>query len=436
MNRAPASLITYNLLQLIALPAAPLFLLYLASRKKYRSQILQRMGLGISNSNLKGKRPTFWIHALSVGELNAATPLIEAILTKWPDAGLVCSSTTATGTEALQKRFEKKADILLRPPFDFWITVKKSVDAIKPDIFILTETDVWPNWLWYLKKRGTYMIFANASLSSKAARKIQKSHSASLLYGSFDIITPQSKDDLARFSAVGVGLNKLKFLGNLKYDRKMPHMPEDEKKEWRKELGLSKDIPILVFGSTHPGEEEIILQALAELYGHIPFQAIIAPRKPERGREVARIASRHGFDAALRSLGQRPESGAKNVIILDTLGELLKCYGVAHIAFVGGSLVNIGGHNLLEAAHYRIPVLFGPYVESTRDVARALLKHKGGMEISTSRQLKKALAALLSNKVLYDEYGASARRVAEEFSGSLSKHINLIEEGLKLKGFN
>ncbi len=436
MERAPASLILYNLLQLAGLPAAPLYLSYLASKKKYRRQIVQRMGIGINNSCLKGKRPIFWVHALSVGELNAATPLVEAILAKWPSAGLVCSSTTATGTKALIKRFGQKADLLVHPPFDFWITVKKGVDAIKPDIFILTETDVWPNWLWYLKKQGTVMIFANASLSSKAARKIQKARVASLLYGSFDVITPQSKDDLARFCAVGVKLEKLSYLGNLKYDRRMPHMSEEDKSEWRKVLGLRENVPILVFGSTHPGEEEVILQALADLKGHIAFQAIIAPRDPERGEEVSEIAARHGFNTILRSQGPLTQHGMNSVVILNTLGELLKCYNVAHIAFVGGSLVDIGGHNLLEAAHYHVPVLFGPFVESTKDVAQALLKEKGGLEICTVRQLKQAVTVLLSNKQLYGEYAASAHRVAREYSGSLSRHIDLLEAVLKQKGFN
>ncbi len=434
MNGPPASLLTYNLMQLIALPATPLFLSYLACRKKYRRQIPGRLGLGIDSGAIRGKRPLFWVHALSIGEINAATPLIEAIISRWPEAGLVCSATTATGIEALEKRFREKADLLLCPPFDFWITVKRCVDAVKPDMFILTETDVWPNWLWYLKKLKSAMLFVNASLSSRAARNIQKTRTAKLLFGSFDIITPQSKDDLARFSAVGIGLKKLRFLGNLKYDRKMPRMSKGEKMSWRNQLGLRPDLPVLVFGSTHPGEEEIIFKVLASLRGTTPFQAVIAPRDPARGKEVAQIGARHSFEPGLKSRGIKPGAGENSVVILDTLGELLKCYAVASIAFVGGSLVPTGGHNLLEPACYGVPVLFGPHVESTRDVAQALRERRGGMEVTSQGQMKRAIETLLEDKGLHGQYASAANQVAGEFSGSLSKHVELMEGMLAQRG--
>ncbi len=422
----------YNLLQAVLLPGlAPLGLAYFLSREKYRRILPGRLGAGLKTPS--GKPPCFWIHALSVGEVNAAMPLIQKVRERWPESSLVCSSTTSTGLSALQKRAKGIADMIVSSPLDVHPVVRKFVLTIRPECFILVETDLWPNWLWQLRYSGTRNILVNGSISSKAAKRLRYfTPLAHLLYDPFDLLFLQSRDDLLRLIKLGVPEEKLSFAGNLKYDVSVPEVDAKKRMEMKEALGLDPGSQLWVAGSTHPGEEEPLLEVFRRIRPRFPgLQLLLAPRDPKRGLDVSSLAREKGFKVRRRTQG--PGEGRLDVLVLDTLGELVRCYALADLAFVGGSLVKIGGHNLLEPAAYGVPVLHGPFVESCREMAQGLSELSGGIMVGSSQELYQALHDLLSDPDRRQRMSKAARRLVENNKGAVSRHIELIAEILKDK---
>ncbi len=419
-------LLIYNLIQALLSPViAPVGLLWLMSRAKYRSVLPYRLGKGLKKTT---GRPCFWVHALSVGEVNAALPLIQGIRDQWPESSIVCSATTATGLNALRTKASDPADMIIPSPFDILPVIRKFIKVIHPECFILVETDLWPNWLRELKSSGTATVLVNGSISSSAAQRLKKLRPiADLLYGSLDLLCMQSHEDMKRLSELGITRHRLKFLGNLKYDVKVPTVNDADKPGLKTSLGLDATAPLWIAGSTHPGEEESVLMAFKGLIPEIPgLQLLIAPRDPQRGREILSMVSQAGLKARCRTQPSSPER--IDVLILDTLGELLRCYALADAAFVGGSLVNTGGHNLLEPAAYGVPVLFGPFVESCMEMARELRNCGGGIQIQSARELQNALNSILLNKTRAQDMSSAAQKLVLNNQGSVSKHIKVLSE--------
>ena len=425
-------LIIYNLLQIAALPwLGPPALLYLLSRSKYRAHLAGRLGRLPGLSPLKGRFPRIWVHALSVGEVNAAAALVTAISQRWQEAGIICSATTATGLTALKKKLGRTAHVIITSPFDLLPIVNKVIREISPDCFILVETDVWPNWVWNMRQSGIPTMLVNGSLSSRSSERL--SHLGpvkDLLYGGFDLLAMQSPDDRERLLGLGFPRDRVSAPGNLKYDLKVPQIDQAERVLFGKALGLKPAAPLWVAGSTHPGEEELILAAHKGLKGIFPWlQLLLAPRNPERGPELESLAREMGFKAVRRRAAEKP--GDADVVILDTLGELLKCYSLCDIAFVGGTLVNnIGGHNLLEPAAYGVPVVFGPYVESVRTIAEDLLACGGGERVSGKGELESVLTRLLNGSSERKNMGDKAKDLLQQNRGAVSRYLDLVADAL------
>ncbi len=427
MDRGKWSFI-YNLLQFSLLPLSPLLLLYLFSRAKYRSQLPMRLGM-FSDCSRKGS-PVIWIHALSLGEVNAAWPFIKKVRKNWPDALLLLTATTKTGLDALKD----KASQLDQPfcvtvmPFDSIVIVNKFLRHYRPDCFVLIETDVWPNTIWSLEHAGIPSFFASGSISSKAAdmsgpvRDFFKE-----VYNSFSLISMQSESDAERLVSLGIDREKVLCLGNLKFDIDLPDISSTDRLSLREQFGFAHNDPILVLGSTHAGEEAIFLRTYLELKKHMPdLKMVIAPRDIKRSDEIHRLAVSLGVKALTRTGLLSDRGHVSETLILDTLGELAGCYGIADLAFVGGSLVPVGGHNLFEPAARGVPVIFGPYTESCDDMAKVLTDRYAGERI-TEEGLPDRLLELLPDREQLLAMGERARDVVVSLRGAVDMHIEALE---------
>jgi len=414
---------------------------------KYRSQMPFRMGRLPDLSGLIGRRPVIWLHALSFGEVNAAMPLLNRICRRWPDAGLVCSASTSSGYASLQRLLSGTDALITAMPLDLPPLTSRVIKRIKPDCFVLVETDIWPGLIWSLKKMGIPALLVNGSISADAADRLAALRRAGfdvagLLYGGFHTVAMQSADDKGRLEmAAGGSFQNLLSAGNLKFDI-IPGFPDARRREsLMRDISISRDKFVVVAGSTHEGEEEILLECLKKIVkggegseaGNSRLRMIIAPRDPARAGAVTGLAESRGISACLRTGNCTDES---TVIVLDTLGELADIYSLGDAAFVGGSLVPVGGHNLLEPAVHGIPVFFGPHVESCRDMADLLQEGGGGRMVNSASELEDALMCMLSRGDSCRRMGRNAAELVKKHRGAADRYLSLIQDALSLSEIN
>jgi len=445
MSRA-SCIIPYNLMQAALAPVlGPPFLLYQLLRKKYRGQLKARIGLDLPAAGPSGMEAgssgqacgPVWVHALSYGEVNAARPLIQGLRQAFSGSsqppGLFLTASTMTGLSAMAELAEgigAKSGVL---PFDILPVVKRVVSRIRPVLFVLIETDIWPNLIWHLKGRKIPVLLINGSISQKAASRLRRlPMAAACLYGGFSFLAMQSEDDAERLRSLeifkGGATGRIESFGNLKFDLDIAPLDAEERRALREACGFGAKDFVLVCGSTHPGEEEILLKALSGfLEERRDFKVVVAPRLPARAGEVLGLFRAAGIGAELFSRAGR--KGTK-VVVVDSLGKLVRLYGIGSAAFVGGSLVPVGGHNLLEPAAMGIPVMFGPYVESIKEAASALKGAGGGFQITGSQGLSEIVSRLLGDEGLKHSSGQAAYRVVRSNRGVTERYIGLIERFL------
>ncbi len=443
MRELPASflLISYRLLGSVLAPLIlPSVAALMMARKKYRAQLSCKMGIVPDYvSGMVGSKPRIWLHALSVGEVNAAMPLLNAIRARWPESALVCSASTATGINALKQKAFKLDAAITCLPLDFPFLTSHVINSVRPDLFILTETDIWPDFIWRLHEQGIPPLMVNGSISSSAARRLRQLKqrgidAAGFLYGGFDTVSMQSEDDAARLSGIGSDkIRNIRCLGNLKYDIQTQEIGPDALDQLRQEFLISPGDFVIIAGSTHPGEETLLagcferLCKLSRQKRGNRLKFIVAPRDPKRSRELLDIFSSKVLNVVLRS---NIRDRNADVVILDTLGELSKIYALGSLAFVGGSFVSTGGHNLFEPAAHGIPVFWGPYVESCSDMA-ALLENQGaGKEVKTVDELCKEFEVLLKDSQSREEMGKAAKECVSSHGGATERYVSLIESSL------
>jgi 3-deoxy-D-manno-octulosonic-acid transferase len=438
----------YNfLLSFLGIILLPLLLLITLSREKYRGRTLDRLGLkskkiqqafaeaarGRAAGEEATSSPVIWIHALSVGEVTSAVPLVKALRADQADAVIVLTVGTSSGKKTAENLLSSSVELILSSPFDFRFSIQRYIAALQPDIFIQVETDFWPNWLSLLKKNRVPSLLVNGRLSEKSFAAYQRfSFFFQPMFCSFDILSMQTEEDCQKMIQLGVPADKIIALGNLKYD--MEHPPEK-----------AVDLPFLtgenkglvwICGSTHPGEEKILFSAFAQVLARQDqqniaeqFVLILAPRDINRGQELVELAASFGLKAGLRSRGEKKE----RVLILDTLGELARCYGQADLAFVGGSLVPQGGHNPIEAAIHGVPVLFGPHMEDFSEIAQELVGCEGGKEVSEA-SLIETLRLLLRDRKERTIMGQAAYALVERHRGGVQRHVQVIKDVLHHAG--
>lgn len=419
---------TYNMLLHGGAPFLVPYLALRAWRKRGRLEGLgERLGWGWETvREAAGERPVLWIHAVSVGEALVAAPLIRALRDRIPQSFLLVTTVTPTGRTVLQERCSE-VDALRYFPLDFPWAVASILEAVRPVLYVALETELWPNLFFILQDRGIPFGLLNGRLSEASYRRYARFRwfMKQVLQG-VSFLGMQSQADAARIQALGAPADRIQVMGNLKYDG-VWEVPEEECQRLRTLLGLREEVPIWVCGSTHEGEEAGILQVFRRIRTVYPdLRLILVPRHPERFEGVARLLAREGFPWG-RLSQPRDLPQPWSLLLGDTLGQLRALYGLATVAFVGGSLVPVGGHNLLEPAAWGCPVLFGPHVMHFSLEALRLTQAEGGIKVKNLKDLEVKLNALLEDPGRCQAMGQAARSVVEEHRGALGRALALLE---------
>ncbi len=407
-----------------ALVASPLLAYKVAATPRWRVGWEERVALELPPEP-QGE-PVFWIHAVSVGEVMAVSPLVKALREKYPQASIYLSTVTETGKETVLERVGRYIDHHLFLPLDWAPLVGRVVRRICPQLFALVETEIWPNLLRSLALKGTQVVLVNGRISPSSFEGYGKAQPLLRhVWRYFQSMAMQSPRDAARILALGAPNEKVVVAGNLKYDQAILQLEEVDPREVLERFRLSRDEEVIVAGSTHPGEEELILDAFVSLRGEFPhLTLLLAPRHPRRRDEVESVLRDRGMAWVLRT--QIEERKGEPVILLDTLGELAAAYSVARIALVGGSWIDRGGHNPLEPAFFAKSILMGPsyfnFVDMVEDLRRG-----GGIRVVAREDLEKEMRAFLADEGKASSMGERARGVLLRNKGALDRHMELIQ---------
>lgn len=409
----------------------PLLLLRMLWRSRrapaYRRRLAERFGLFPRLPDAPGA--TVVIHAVSVGEVAAAAPLVTALLDQRPDLRLVVTTTTPTGSARVRALFgERVAHVYL--PWDLPGAVRRFLRRVRPQLLVIMETELWPNLLHIARGRGCRTLLANARLSERSARGYARVGALSRrMLADLDLVACQGADDARRYAALGLPAAAIRTTGNIKFDLAIEPELRAAAQALRQEMGAAGQ-PLIVGASTHPGEDEQLLDAFRRLRRQRDCLLVLAPRHPERFEPVYRRCATEGWCVRRRTAAPG-EGGAVDILLLDTLGELGLFYGVADLAFIGGSLVERGGHNMLEAAAWGLPLVCGPHLYNFRHAADTLVA-AGALEvIEAAEELAPCLMALLADPGRRAAMGRSAERVMQENRGATREVLDLVEELLR-----
>ncbi|HSB42135.1 MAG TPA: 3-deoxy-D-manno-octulosonic acid transferase [Methylomirabilota bacterium] len=395
---------------------------FLARRRAgYRGTLAQRFGR--VGDGLPAE-PRCWIHAVSVGESAAAVPLVEGIRRRWPELGIVVSTITPTGARIVAERLAGAATHRYFP-IDLPGPVGRALDAARPRFFVAIETELWPNFLRALARQGVPAMIANGRISDRSFRRYRWVRALMRrVLADVAVFAMQTEEDARRIVALGAPPDRVVVTGNLKSDLLPEADPEEAR--WRQRLGLGARTRLWIAGSTHRGEEAVVLDAFTRLRARSPqLTLLLAPRHPERADEVEDLIRERGLTSVRRSrLGADAPSGS--VVILDTVGELAGLYALADVVFVGGSLVPVGGHNVLEPAMRGKPVLMGPHMSNFREGAELLQQSGGGLVVKDGPALEQELARLLADPDHARGMGEAARAAFAGRQGAVSATLELI----------
>jgi 3-deoxy-D-manno-octulosonic-acid transferase len=405
---------------LVAAPSA----LYRRVRRGVPLRLVQRLGYLPPRSG----RPCGWIHAVSVGESITAAPIIAGLRRLEPGLPLVMTTVTETGARVVAERFAGDVDHRFFP-LDLPGAVRRATDAINPRFVVCMETELWPNVLRLLARRGVPVMIANGRVSDRSFPRYRAVRRLlGPVLGDIRVFAMQSEEDARRIIDLGAPRSRVFVTGNLKHEARTDETETAE--TWRQRLGLDAGGATWIAGSTHRGEEEMVLDAHRALLARVPrARLLLAPRHPERVPEVVELAHRRGFEIVRRSELPRPHAPGA-VVVLDTVGELASIYGVGDVAFVGGSLVSTGGHNVLEPALRGKPVLFGPHTENFRESAALLLASGGGLIVRDVAELTTTLVRLLTDRDGSAALGAAAREAAAARDGAVRETLSLLQQFL------
>jgi 3-deoxy-D-manno-octulosonic-acid transferase len=402
----------------------PITLYHLIWRGFRQRAYFQRWDERYASYSSTTSRAPLWLHAVSVGEVNAAAPLVNALLKQRPDLPLVVTTITPTGSERVRTLWGNKVTHVYLP-YDLPGAVSRFLQHFKPAIALIVETELWPNLLFGCRDRGIPTYIVNARLSARSLRGYRVL--APLLrraLSGVSLVAAQSKDDAARFLKLGAPAERVSITGNLKFDM----LPIDNASfvaEFKQAFAAQH--PIWIAASTHEEEEAIVLDAHRQLREQYPDALLLwAPRHPERFQRVAQQARDAGFDVTVRSQAHWP-TPTSDVFVIDTLGELLRFYACAQVAFVGGSLQAIGGHNLLEPAATGTAILSGPQLHNFVDIARRLREVNAMRMVQDASTLADAVAELLRDTPLRQQMTANAAQLLEDGRGALARTLSLIE---------
>ena len=409
----------YTGLLYLILPLA-LLRLYWRGRQDTGHRQRWRERLGIIPTRPAGG---LWVHAVSVGETRAALPLIRALRNRYPDLPLLVTTTTLTGSRQVHEALGEQVQHVYAP-YDLPGAVARFLHQTRPRLAVIMETELWPNLLHQCAVAGIPTLIANARLSERSARGYGRiGWLTAAMLRDITLIAAQAEADAERFRALGA--SRVEVTGNLKYDLTLPDDLPEQGRRLRREL-LGENRPVWIAASTHAGEDEQILDAFAQLRARWPdLLLLLVPRHPERFDGVAALCQQRGFRVVRRS-EQRPCTPETAIFLGDSMGELLRFYAAADLAFVGGSLVPTGGHNVLEPALLGLPVLFGPHMFNFTEAGERLLEANAAWPVADAVELVAQADRLLSDPTLRQDAGQRGRAVVERHRGALAALLGWI----------
>ena len=427
--------ILYNILVTLVFifVALPYFLYRLVVEKGFGHRFRQNMGL-VRREEIAAVADTncIWLHGASVGEMVAISPLVKEIKKLMPERKVLVSAVTVGGYD-MARQIMPEADAIINFPLDLPFVASSMVSRIRPGIFIMVETELWPNFLRAIRERNIPAMMMNGRISEKSAKSYR--YLSSLLrdmLNTINLFCMQSSIDAKYITQLGADPKKIIVTGNTKFDQTYAEVSPEDLATYKTELGLGEDAwPVIVAGSTHRTEEEAVLTSFTAVRKKYPHaRLIIAPRKLNRIEEIKKVNAKFGYEMGFRSKlkemeGKRPEFP---VLMLDTIGELGRIYAIGDIVFVGGSLVRYGGHNVLEPAAHAKPILVGPSMEDFKDSYSLLSKAGACRMVSDADGLAEAFLEIAGDDNLRKRMGEASTQIIRENRGAALKTIHYLTD--------
>ncbi len=422
-------IILYNILFSITIVLAlPFIFVKVLTSEKRQKTVIRRLRPEAC-IRASGARPV-WIHALSVGEVLASSSLIKQIKKICARRPVVLSVSTLTGHEVAKRLLKSDVDAIFFFPYDLVWSVRKTTGSVDPGIFILVESDIWPNFTYEMKRRQIPFILVNGRVSPRSfSGYMRLSFFMKRVFFNISSICAQTEMDARRFVALGAAPDRVHVTGNIKFDQPLISVSEEEVGELRASVRISPTARVFVAGSTHEGEEAILLRCFEALKRDYPdLVLVVVPRDPRRAGSVQGMFKQAGLFAPLRTeLGKMDVGFAPEAIIVDTIGELRRLYAIAHVVFVGKSLINLGGQNPLEPAALKKPIVFGPHMFNFGLIAERLVRQGGALQVANEEELLRAVKNLLADPKRSNAMGKKAYNVFHMNRGALEKTLAVIE---------
>jgi 3-deoxy-D-manno-octulosonic-acid transferase len=393
----------------------------LSLHKKTRDGLWQRLGFYAPGAIPEGPGVRIWLHGASAGDLLALSPMIDRLRERFPEARFLVSTTTNTGHLMARERLKGKIDAVVYAPWDMWGATRRAVRALKPDLLVLEYTEIWPNLI-----RATHQSGARIALTNGRFSPAHLSRYRALFtlienpLDEVDLFLMREEEEAERALKLGAPQRRVCVTGNTKFDALAPAAEEPEDEDLRRALGLAPSDRVWIAGSTHEGEEELLLSVYQRLCQTFPdLKLVIAPRYIDRAERIATLATEAGLGVGYRSKGNTSKA---RVVVLDSIGELARAYRLGTLVFVGGSFTTRGGQNILEPAAQGRPVLFGPHMENFHDSVQVLVG-RGGIQVKDPEHLYRVMADLLSRPEDLAQLGEMARGAVRQVSGASARNV-------------
>ena len=403
----------------------PVVIMHLLIRGFKNPDYFKRWGERFGFSSIHPERPVLWIHAVSVGEARAAAPLINTLSKQYPEADVLVTTMTPTGSAEVSRQLGDRV-LHCYVPYDLSWSVNRFLDQFNPCLALTMETELWPNLFHSCNQRGIPVVVANARMSESSMRgylRFEKFTRQTLQQVS--LIAAQSRADARRLRRMGTPAERIHVTGSIKFEIKLPASLREAAESLRRDFGSMR--PVWIAASTHDDEEKQVLVAFRELKRDFPdLLLLLVPRHPERFAPVARISRRDGFNTILRSELKGPVEEDMEVVVADSMGELLKLYAASDVAFVGGSLVPVGGHNVLEACAVGLPVVFGPHMHNFEEISQLTLSRRAGIQVDSVQGLVAATSRYLEDPNLRFETGEKGKKLVKQNRGALEHTAELV----------
>ncbi len=397
----------------------------LSFHRKTRDGLAQRLGFYAPGLFPQDGRPRIWLHGASAGDLLALSPMIDRVRERYPGARIILSTMTNTGHMMARERLAKKIDAIVYSPYDLWGATQRAISAIAPSMLVLEYTEIWPNLIRAAKRSGAKVVLTNGRFSQSRLPSYRLFFTLidnPLL--DIDVFLMREEDEAERVLALGAPAGRVFVTGNTKFDALLPSPLDDDDAALRTALGLPLDAPVWIAGSTHEGEEEILLRVYRRLRTDFPsLRLVIAPRYIDRADHLVDLVQEANFKVKKRSQGGSEDAP---VTILDTIGELTRAYRLSTLVFVGGSFTTRGGQNILEPAAQGRPVLFGPHMENFHDSVQVLVG-RGGIQVNDADHLYRVMSELLSRPDEVASLGDLARSAVGQISGASQRNVEHFE---------